>query len=71
MNYNTEAENFTGKKIAVQYGWIAKDGPFKGQECYYIPKSTIGWIPACDLQDLKPISFVRLKDMLNSLGLGS
>jgi hypothetical protein len=30
MNYHTDAKRLAGKKIAVQEGWIVKDGPFKG-----------------------------------------
>ncbi len=56
MNYTTEAKKLAGKKIAVQDGWIVEDGPFKGQHCFYIPKSTVGWIPQCDLIGLKPAS---------------
>ena len=39
-NYNPAAINFVGKKIAVQDGWIIKDGPLKGQHCFYLPNST-------------------------------
>ncbi len=42
MNYNTEAKRLAGKNIAVQDGWIIEDGPFKGQNCFYIPNSTVG-----------------------------
>lgn len=68
MNYNTEAKKLAGKKIAVQDGWIVKDGPYKGQNCFYIPNSTVGWIPQCDLIGLKPISLVKWKEIEKSLG---
>ena len=71
MNYNTDAKRLAGKKIAVQDGWIIEDGPFKGQNCFYIPNSTVGWIPKCDLKGLKPISLVRLKEIHKSLGFGN
>jgi hypothetical protein len=71
MNYNTDAKRLAGKKIAIQEGWIIEDGPFKGQICFYIPNSTVGWIPQCDLIGLKPISLVKLKEIAKSLGLGN
>ncbi len=70
MNYTTDAKKLAGKRIAVQYGWIVEEGPFKGEHCYYIPKSTLGWIPQCDLVGLKPISLARWKEIDKSLGLG-
>ena len=69
MNYNTEVKRLAGKKIAVQDGWIIQDGPFKGQNCFYIPNSTVGWIPLCDLKELKPVSIARWKEIKNALGL--
>jgi hypothetical protein len=50
MEYNADAKNLEGKTIAVQEGWIIEDGPFKGQNCFYIPSSTVGWIPKSDLK---------------------
>ena len=70
MHYNIEAKRLAGKKIAVQVGWLIKEGPFKGQQCFYIPNSTVGWIPISDLKELKPISLVKLKEIHKSLGLG-
>ncbi len=61
MNYTTEAKRLAVKKIAVQDGWIIEDGPFKGQNCFYIPKSTVGWIPQCDL-----INFLTLKKLIKA-----
>ncbi|UCH22621.1 MAG: hypothetical protein JSU83_05190 [Deltaproteobacteria bacterium] len=71
MNYNSDAKKLAGKKIGVQDGWIVEEGPFKGQNCFYIPNSTVGWIPKCDLKELKPISFNRWKDIHKSLGLAT
>jgi hypothetical protein len=71
MKYNTDAKKLAGKKIAVQDGWIVKDGPFKGQDCFYIPNTTVGWIPKCDLNGLKPIAFARWKEIHKSLGFGN
>lgn len=68
MNYNSNAKRLEGKKIALQDGWVVKDGPFKGQNCFYIPNSTVGWIPQCDLIGLKPIPMVRCKEILKNLG---
>jgi hypothetical protein len=70
MNYTNDAKKLAGKRIAVQYGWIIEDGPFKGEHCYYIPSSTVGWIPQCDLVGLKPISLAKWKEIDKSLGLG-
>jgi hypothetical protein len=69
MNYNTDTKRLAGKKIAVQDGWVVKDGPYKGQNCFYIPNSTVGWIPQCDLKGLKPTSFVMWKEIFRSIGL--
>jgi len=71
MNYNTDAKRLAGKKIAVQDGWIVKDGPFKGQNCFYIPNSTVGWITQCDLKGLKLTSFVMWKEIFRSIGFGN
>jgi hypothetical protein len=71
MNYNSEAKELAGKKIAIQEGWMVEDGPFKGQNGFYIPNSTIGLIPLCDLKDLKPISLTRWKEIHKSLGFDS
>ncbi len=68
MNYNSEAKKLAGKTIGVQDGWIVEDGPFKGQNCFYISNSNVGWIPLCDLKGLKPISFTRWKEIHKNLG---
>lgn len=68
-HYNRAAINFVGKKIAVQDGWILKDGPNKGQLCFYLPNSTIGTIPQCDLSELKSIPYVRWKTLFDSIEL--
>ena len=62
--YNSEAGGFIGKKIALQDGWKIEEGPFKGQQGYYMPKSTLGIIPQCDLKGLKTIAYTRWKDIL-------
>ncbi len=67
-DYNADAKKLTGKRIAVLDGWIVKDGPFKGQHGFYIPSSTVGWIPIGDLKELKPISLVRWKEIHKTLG---
>ena len=68
MEYNEDARSLAGQKIAVEDGWIIDEGEFKGQRCYYIPNSTIGWIPKCDLKDLQPVPFVKWKDLHSSHG---
>ena len=71
MDYNADSKRLAGKKIAVQDGWTIKDGPFKGQNCFYIANSTIGWIPQCDLKGLKPIPLVKWKEITKSIGFGN
>lgn len=71
MEYDPEAKDLAGEKIAIQEGWIIKEGPFKGQLCFYIPNSTIGWIPKSDLKELKPVPFVRWKEIHKQSGYGS
>lgn len=68
LEYNADAHSLAGKKIAIQAGWVIKEGQFKGQECYYIPNSTIGLIPVCDLEELKPLPFVKWRDLLSHMG---
>ena len=70
-DYNPDAINFVGKKIAVQDGWIIKEGPHKGQHCFYLPNSTVGSIPASDLKDLKNIPYVQRKTIYDRIGLGN
>jgi len=69
MGYNNEAKKLAGKQIAVQDGWMIKEGPFEGQQCFYIPNTRVGWIPACDLKNLKPISYTRWQEIFNTLDL--
>jgi hypothetical protein len=67
--YNATAKGFIGKKIAVQEGWIIKEGPHRGQQCFYLPNSKVGEIPASDLKDLKNIPYVRWKALYDRIGL--
>jgi len=66
--YNSDAINFVGQKIAIQAGWIIDEGPHKGQQCFYVPNSTLGKIPQSDLKELKDIPFVQWKDLHHYLG---
>ena len=66
--YNSDARSLVGKRIPLMDGWIIQDGPFKGQHCYYIPNTRIGWIPASDLKEIKPVSKVTWTDIHKSLG---
>ena len=68
-DYNPTAINFVGKKIAVQDGWIIKEGPHKGQHCFYLPNSTVGSIPQSDIIDLKNITYVQWKLLYDSIDL--
>lgn len=69
--YNSSATDFVGKKVAVQEGWILQEGPHKGQQCFYIPNSTVGCIPASDLKELKSIPFVQWRAIYNLTGLNT
>jgi hypothetical protein len=69
--YNSDAAGFVGKKVAINEGWTLDEGPHKGQQCFYIPNSTVGCIPASDLQELKKIPFVQLKEIYNQTGLNT
>jgi hypothetical protein len=68
-DYNHDALSFVGKKIALQDGWIIKNGPHKGQHCFYLPESTVGTIPASDLENLKSIPYVQWKTIFDQIGL--
>jgi hypothetical protein len=65
--YKSEAKDFVGKKLAVKEGWIIEDGPYKGQQCYYAPNTTIGRIPQSDLQELKSVPFARWNQIYSNL----
>ncbi|HIJ55751.1 MAG TPA: hypothetical protein HPQ03_06460 [Deltaproteobacteria bacterium] len=67
-DYNSEAKKLSGKRIALQAGWIIEEGVHKGEQCFYIPNSKVGTIPGSDLKELKPISIARWKDIQKSLG---
>jgi hypothetical protein len=65
--YKSEAAGFVGKRLPVQEGWIIDDGPYKGQQCYYAPNTTIGRIPLSDLQELKSIPYARWQQLYSSI----
>jgi hypothetical protein len=69
--YNSEAAALVGKKLPVQEGWIIDDGPYKGQQCYYAPNTTIGRIPISDLQDLTSVPYARWQQLYNSIDSGN
>ena len=69
--YNSSAADFVGKKVAIHEGWTLEDGPHKGQQCFYIPNSTVGCIPESDLQQLRSIPFVQWKEVYNQAGLNT
>jgi len=68
-DYNSDAAGFMGKKVPVQEGWILEKGPHKGQQCFYMPNSTIGCIPECDLKQIKSVPYVQWKTVFNQIGL--
>jgi hypothetical protein len=63
--YNSEAACLVGKKVAVQEGWILEKGPHKGQQCFYMPNSTVGSIPKSDLKEIKSIPYARWQAIYN------
>jgi hypothetical protein len=69
MDYSDQAKKLAGKQIAVQDGWIIQEGPFEGQQCYYIPNTHVGWIPACDLKEIEPISYTRWQEIVKTLNI--
>jgi hypothetical protein len=62
----SEAKKFIGKRIALQEGRRLEDGPYQGQYCY-VPSFNSGWIPECDLKEMKSISFVQWKQIRKRL----
>ena len=69
--YNSDAADFVGKKVAIHEGWTLQEGPHKGQQCFYIPNSTVGCIPESDLQELKSVPFVQWKETFDHTGLNT
>ena len=65
--YKSEAVDFVGKRLPIQEGWIIDEGPYKGQQCYYVPNTTIGRIPISDLQDVKSIPYARWQQLYSSI----
>jgi hypothetical protein len=69
-DYNSEVAEFVGKKVALQEGWILEEGPHKGQQCFYMPNSTVGCIPASDLKQIKSVPYVQWRQTHSRIGLG-
>jgi len=69
--YTAEAERLIGKKVAVQNGWLIEEGPHRGQQCYYIPNSTLGLIPQSDLAEIKSVPFVQWRSLHNRIVSGN
>ncbi len=69
--YDSSAAEFVGKKVAIQEGWILEEGPHKGQQCFYMPNSTVGCIPASDLQQIKSVPYVQWLQTHDMSGLGA
>jgi hypothetical protein len=69
-DYNEEAESLAGKTIAIQQGWVLDDGPHKGQQCYYVPNTTIGTIPESHLENIQPVSYTKWRTTHKHLGFG-
>ncbi|MDX1708567.1 MAG: hypothetical protein R3274_08210 [Desulfobacterales bacterium] len=67
--YNASANEFMGKKVAIQEGWVLEDGPHRGQQCYYMPNSNVGCIPASDLQEIKSVPYVQWRHTHELIGL--
>ena len=66
--YSQEALKHANTKIALTKGGQLRDGPFKGQQCFYVPNSTVGGIPLCDLKELKSVPSVKWSDLLKKMG---
>ncbi len=69
-DYDPAAMDLAGQIIAVEDGRVIDEGDYKGQQCFYIPNSTVGWIPSSDLKNIKPVPFVRWKEIHRSTGFG-
>jgi hypothetical protein len=69
--YNSSAAEFVGKKVAIQEGWILEEGPHKGQQCFYMPNSTVGCIPESDLQQIKSVPYTHWRQIHETIGLGA
>jgi len=69
-DYDADAMDLAGKMIAVEDGRVIDEGDHKGQQCFYIPNSTVGWIPSSDLKNIKTVPFVRWKEIHSSIGFG-
>jgi len=67
--YVKEAETLVGKNIPLQGGLVSKDGPHKGQQCFYMANSKMGLIPFEDLKDIKSIGLRRWQEIQRELGL--
>lgn len=50
-----EVEKYRGERIILIKGWRADVDPYWRQECY-ITSPYFGWIPECELEDMKAIS---------------
>ena len=61
-----EVEKLRGEKIILIKGWRAENGPYLGQQCY-ITGPYFGWIPECELKDMKQISYSEWKNKKISL----
>ena len=67
-DYSNDAMDLAGKVIAVEDGRIIDEGDCKGQQSFYIPNSTVGLIPSSDLREIKPVPFVRWREIHTSIG---
>jgi hypothetical protein len=67
IDYHEDAKKLAGKMIAVCDGGICSEGALKGTNCFYVPSSSVGFIPITDLKDLKPISQLRWKEIRKTL----
>jgi hypothetical protein len=59
--YTADMQRLIGKRIPLQGGWVADDGPHKGRQCFYVANLNDSLIPADDLKDLENISFAKWK----------
>ena len=66
--YIDEAKTLIGKMIPLQGGFIPRDGPYKGHQCFYIANSKMGLIPHYDLIEIRSIGLRRWQVIHQKLG---
>jgi len=68
-DYPSHLLKLKGKRLALHGSSVAAQGPFKGEECFYIPNTTIGLIPVRDLKNIRSVPFVEWEKTFKQLEL--